>query len=278
VIARRYRVFVPVGILILIGLLPLAILWPNGPREHVTVGILLGTMFGHTSIASAWIALGPGHLIWRGLLSLGWVAMLLITFALNVAFRDHGDDELVPLLAVCLLGQWVVMQSPLWGLALGYGLRMSLQEERNRVLDHRARQFGIRQLMIVTAIVAIVLGIGRAVVTNMSQMSAGRETAIFAFLGAAAVIMTLPLLMAALLRRWAIPAVVVVLALVGLATYWELSLLKAFQLGGGPTVVDLMWINFVTSAWVLAFVLSARLSGYGLTVAPSRESTPSATA
>ena len=51
---------------------------------------------------------------------------------------------------------------------------------------------------------------------------------------------------------------------IGVATAVELPMLNALRIGGGPGFLDLVWINAFTSAWILALVLLARVSGYRL--------------
>src|SRR4029453_6695232 len=78
-------------------------------------------------------------------------------------------------------------------------------------LDRKPRQlqFGTGQLMMLTLVVAVVLGILRwlvlALVARLGDRGMG-EAPIFIFLAAAAVIMSVPLVMALLLPRYWVPA------------------------------------------------------------------------
>jgi hypothetical protein len=168
----------------------------------------------------------------------------------------------------CLLGQWFLVQIPLWGLAMGYGLRLRHRDDTSRGTDPRERQFGIRQLMIITSIVGVVFGIGRLVVTNLGdRFIVDGEVAIFAFLAIAAIVITLPVLLASLLPRLALPATLLALVLVGFATAWELPMFDSTGAGrrGGPGAMGFVWINGGTTLWLLALVVVVRLNGYRLT-------------
>jgi hypothetical protein len=66
--------------------------------------------------------------------------------------------------------------------------------------DPRDWQFGIRQLMIVTALVAVLLGIGRWVVSTFGERPVGVPWAGLAFMVVAAAVVSLPPLLAVLLR------------------------------------------------------------------------------
>jgi len=262
-----------IGPILGLSWLVLALFDPDGSTrrsEYIGLGYLFGTLFGQTTLAAAWTALGPLPWYVRLVLAPIWLVILWGCLALNMGIHG-GPDELVLLFAGCLVGQWILVQLPLWGLALGYGLHV--QQRRDFVggeppsVAPRQLQFGIRQLLMLTAIVAIVLGALRAIVLVILARIGDRgmgEGAIFLFLAVAAVVMTLPLVMAALLPRLAWPATGAVLALIGLATYWELPLLSLLPKTAGPDTWHFIFINAITSAWILAIIGAMRLGGYGL--------------
>jgi hypothetical protein len=268
VVPRRYTVFFWLGPLLALSWLTLSILDPDpggGVIETLGLGYFFGSLFGHTTLAAAWTAFGPAPLVWRLPISLTWVFLLATAIGINLGLNG-GPDEAVLVIGGCLFGQWLLLQFPLWGLALGYGLRLRHVDDDGYGLDHRERQFGIRQLMIVTTIVGVVFGIGRLVVGQL-RLDFGRgEAAIFIFLAVAAIVLTLPLLLAALMRRFTIPAVLVALVLIGLATTWELPLLQIVHRGPGPKAQDLVAINAITAAIMLTVLTIVRLNGYSLAV------------
>jgi hypothetical protein len=235
---------------------------------HLLIGALLGTLFGRTTVVAAWTALGPGPVLLRIPLGLLWIATDIVTVTLRLRADVYPPDAGFTLvLGACLFSQWLGVQVPLWILAIAYRLRLRRPNESFAGGLQEDRQFGIRQLIIATTIVAAMLGIGRLVVQNTSGPSTDREWVILAFLGVAAVVASLPLVLAALLPRFALPAVLGVLMLIALATLWELPLLQQFPGGSGPELMDLVWINVFTSAWILAFAVAIRWSGYSLTPA-----------
>lgn len=241
-----------------------------GPPEYPIIGYLLGTMFGQATMASAWVAFGPLPLLARGALSLGWITCMFVAFILNLALHGGpGEPELALTMGGCMLGQWILVQVPLWGLAIGYGLRVRHRSESIPV-GMASMQFGIRQLMILTAIVAVLLAIGRVVISQLLQteITRGRsEVLIFVFLAVAGVVMTLPLLLATLLPRYALPATLLVLCLILAGTWAELPLLElSYTPGNGPDFFHLLWINAFQSVWVVLVVGILRLCGYGLIV------------
>jgi hypothetical protein len=273
-LAPRYRVLRWIGPLIGLGpLLIVAIQSEPQPKpwEYVTIGLVYGTFFGHATLAAAWTALGPLPLVWRLPLSLGWLAALIAALAVNMSVHGPGDDaEILAIFGCVILGQWAVAQTPMWGLSIGYGVRLRYTSDADAATDRNERQFGIRQVMVVTAIVAIVLGIGRVLIPALVKpdVFAAGPLIIIAFLAGTGIVMMLPLLLAALLPRLAVPTSLLMLILIGLGTAAELPLLTAINRvpGGGPNSWHFYGINGFQAAWVLALAGSMRLGGYRLSV------------
>ena len=266
-IPRRYRILFWAAPLLVLHWIAIAAIELDGRRgyEYVTVGFFFGSCFGHTTLAAAWAALGPGPIGWRVPLSLVWVAMLPVAIAINLAIHNGPDDGAL-LIGACLFGQWLIVQLPLWALAIGYGLQLRHVDDWEKMQDRRARQFSLRHLMVFTTIVGVVFGAGRILISWLGELfSLDHEAPIFVFLAVAAVILTLPLLLAGLLSRRAIPAVLFVLALIGLATAWEVTLLQMLPggAGPGPQTGHFVGINACTAVTILGGVLLLRLNGYG---------------
>jgi hypothetical protein len=247
--------------LIVSGLLLLVFMETSGV-EYLVMGYLFGTLFGHTTLAAAWTAFGPLPLRKRLTLSLIWLLAIPVAMVCNVSYGG-GPDEAIVAMAACMVGQFVFLQLPFWGLIQRYRLQLQYCEAAAQKPDPHNIQFGIKELMIFTTIVALVLGVGRLAVTYLPPYLNLRDiTPVVIFLAVAAIVMTLPLILAALLPRFAIPAVGVVLILIGLFTAWEMPLLSRFYRGPGLDTQLLVAINGFTSAWILSVVLIVRISGY----------------
>jgi hypothetical protein len=251
--------------LIVVGLLLLVFLPPDS-FDNAGLAYLFGTVFGQATLAAAWTAFGPLPLHWRLPLSLLWIASLIAANAFNSMFCFGGLlDEFDYFLAACLTGQYALLQAPLGGLAFGYGLRLRSREETSRTFSAREMQFGIRQLMIFTTVVAVVLGAGRIAVMYLHPSPEYQASVAFfvAFLAVVGILVSLPLILVALLPRFAIPAVAVVLMLVGLFTAFELPLYNRFDSNGFSNILFYVYINCFTAAWILVIALLVRISGYG---------------
>jgi hypothetical protein len=267
---QRDHVFLWVAPVIAVQWLLLVVIDPDagsGLLETLSIGFFLGTMLGQATLAAAWAPLGPGLLVWRLPLSLIWVALLALGIAINLGLHRGGPPgDFVILMGLCLLGQWVLLQFPLWGLALGYGIHLRHADDALES-DRRQRQFGIRQLIIVTAIVGVTLGMGRMLVARFATQIdlVNRETPLFIFLGVAAVVLTLPLMLATLMQRFMIPGLAIAILLIVIVTACELPLLKLFHAGPGPKAVDFISINAFTSLIMLIVLGTVRWCGYSLT-------------
>lgn len=262
-----------IGGILAISWLILAFLSPDhfgGPGEYIVIGLILGTMFGQATLAATWTALGPFHLVYRLPLSLAWLATLGAAFAFNIVFSGPPDTGFAIVLFMALFGQWVIVQLPLWGLRLWYGL--DLRHVADPPRDGPAkRQFGIRQLMVLTAVVAVLLGSGRLLVM---QVAANKELfgnvtdiLIIAFLAVAGVITTLPLVLGLLLPRWSALATGFALAFLGVFTWLEMDILEVLTgatPGRGPHFGHILSINAFQAGWIVLVLIIWRISGYAL--------------
>jgi hypothetical protein len=237
------------------------------PWEYFTFGAVYGTLFGQATLAGAWAALGPGRVLVRQLLSLVWLASLVVAIGRNHSLNGMADTEIVMTFAAALFCQWLLVQAILWGIGLGFGVRL-VQEGPASRLGTESRQFGIRDLFMITAVVAAVLGVGRIVVPLAIDWFDGFALFIISYVALAGVAMMIPLLVAALLPRRAWLATLVALVLVGLGTAVETPLLETLRSagagGGGPLPGHFYGLNGSQAAWVLAFAGAVRLGGYRL--------------
>jgi hypothetical protein len=258
-LARRYRVFVWVSPLLLLSWISLAIVDPDSGPHELGIGYFFGSLFCHATLAAALAAFGPGVFAWRFPLSMAWVLSLPAAVAINIALNGGPDDGVV-VVGGAVLGLWLVLQFPLWALAMGSGLHLRHTDDAERGEGGSPIRFGIRHLLIIMFIAGVVLGIGRVTVSNV-KISGGAEISIFVFLVGAAIVVNLPLLLAALMRRLAVPGVLLALLFIGAVTNGELPLLTELGLSG-PEMHHLITINVASAALVLASVLIVRLNGF----------------
>jgi hypothetical protein len=189
--------------------------------------------------------------------------------ALAIAWLTHRTGDVL-LIGVSIGVQWLLVQAPLWVLRLARGVRIQPIEELP-AFDPARRQFGIRELMVLTASVAVLLGIGRLALPLLLQAARSGnwgEWPAFAFVVVTNVVLTLPLALAALLPRYWLLACGVGMVFVAAATWGELSLLRYFLSGNGslePDVLALFLImNGSQGVAVIAALGIMRAAGFRL--------------
>lgn len=240
----------------------LVLLDPDPPGNRVIrVGYFIGSLYAHASLAAAWSSLGPGRLRHRLPLSIVWILALPLAIGINVGWHG-GPREVTIVLGACLVGQWILIQAGLYILVWGVGLRIAHREGWERCDGRFARQFQILDLMLVITVFAIVCAGFRAL---MPWLDLGGEGPSFIFLAIAAVLLTLPVLLSALLHKHAVLAVILSLVYVGVATYFEFSIMKALEVSG-PKVGHFMAINTTSALLILVTATLLRSAGYCLYV------------
>jgi len=267
---------IAVATLVVAGWL-LIVLQDNTPGDSISgamlIGLVFGTIFGQISLAATWCALGPFSLASRLPLSAGWIAALVLAIGWLIA-RDEpqgsGAIFVVLLFGSAFVTQWLLVQVPMWVGAAIYGL--SIRHCVDERLCHKLsnQQFGIRQVMILTAIVAVVMGVGRILFGGASQQTVVTDWSGMAPFFVAATyhaLIAFPLVAAALLKRRTAIGVLAALLLVALATFLEIPLLRLVERSGSSEpyeTLSLLCLSGTQATWIVGIVFLLRLAGYEL--------------
>lgn len=226
-------------------------------------GIVIGTVFSSTVLAAAWTSFGPANLLVRLPLSLLWAALMGLSIDVSILVIDGGPRSFgyFTLLTSAL---WLVAQVPFWGVSLYF--RLKLWHQGTLLLSHntRQRQFGIRQLMIFTAFIAILLGVGRWLLQNIPKtMFDSDELKLWTFLCVSQIAMSGPLVCTTMLPRYVPAGVIISLLLIAGVAAAQMS--RANQLLGGFPGNE-FWLLTATNVsgvvWVFLFAVVVRYSGY----------------
>jgi hypothetical protein len=239
----------------------------------VGAAILFGIVLGHGICASIWMSLGTGSTQTRTNLGLVW--LLLIATAGAVRIGQIGPatavDVAIFTLAVgtVLMVQAIFVRSLLWITRVSFEIELASQAAAPGHAGDRS-QFKIAQIMAFTAMVAIVIAIGRGLVQLLaaSDVLAASPLPLYVFIAVATVLVTLPIAAASLLDRHSIFAMTVAAVFIFGVTAVELPTLTAAKLAYRNDLSSLMVvaINLSTSLVVLAYTLGLRLFGFRLTM------------
>lgn len=265
----KHRVYFWVAPILAVSWLSIALLnflaLPSGAFEAIWLGYSLGSLFGHVALAAGWAVFGPGTVLWRVPLSIVWVLLIGVAVVIEIVTQS-APPEIAITFTGCFLGIWLALQLPLWGIKLGFRAHLRYADDPRRA-EPSQWQFGTRELLIVTTMVAVAFGIGRIVVGDLLSdtafVTAGLP--VLLFLALTSIAFSLLIMVAALLERGAIVGVLVTVGLIVLGTIIELPLLQQVTGNSGrPNTYDLLSVNGFGSGLVLLVATIVRQSGYVL--------------
>jgi hypothetical protein len=238
--------------------------------EAIGVGLLFGSFFGLVAVAAAWTVYG-----WR------WPGLILcvppvLAMVANGAVRGVGRDNLAGLavaMSVAATSQFVVIAALLWPLLAFRGAR--LRHVQTLSADELAAkaQFGIRDLLVAIAVAAVLLAAIRWIVAqpwpNAPQHSIRRDLLVLGFVAVCNTLVSMPLLIAPLLRRFALATTIAALAFAVFVTACEVS---AWISATGQTLpfyehrflYGFAAINAIQAFWILAVLGTLRAAGWRL--------------
>lgn len=232
--------------------------------NFIVVGLAYGTLIQHPVLAAAWCAFGPAPVLWRLFLSLLWTCIVSFGIVLPLLLDEHirGSDVLI--IVPVSIANWFLVQVPIWGVALLFGLRLRHQGTPVAMSQiQREGQFGIRQLMIYTAFVAVLLGLGRLVFPQLLLDDRKNGVWILGLVFATQILTSLPLIFATLLPRLAIPSVLLSLLLLAAGTGVEIWIAGQMPNWNAPEDAWIVAaINTVGALWTLLTAAVVRGAGY----------------
>lgn len=184
----------------------------SGPP--IVAGATIGTIAGQLALLAGWAVVGPQRLLVRWPLALLATASLLSASVLGqsvASLRAYGVADIDSPFA-----QWIAflpivflaVQLPVWVLKLATGCRMVLDPGDGGPQPPRSRQFRVRDLLVVTTVVAVSLGLARLGLSDFGSAQRSVDTDSLAglavFCGVAALwsgFVAMPCLYAALVAR-----------------------------------------------------------------------------
>ncbi|MDX1925936.1 MAG: hypothetical protein SFV81_05435 [Pirellulaceae bacterium] len=257
--------FLPIGVVLLLFFTCacIALYWLlREPRDHI--GFLFGALYGHSTLSSGWMVFGPGK--WpRYPLAFVWLIAIPSAFILNSLFSANLPASGFLWLSAGFI--FVLVQVLAWPMRYWWRLRIcrtaqATQANGETVLSH---QFGIRELMILTTVVAIFLAGGPLLLPLLRAFLGSGEFAVFAFLVVASVVICIPTIFSILAMRKPIVPTLILFVFVTIATYIELPLLSSLGFPrGGPDRLHLILINVFSLLPIVIVCSMLRVAGYQL--------------
>jgi hypothetical protein len=222
-------------------------------KPYLSLGLVCGTVYGQVALVAAWAAFGPAPWFIRLPLVALWLAILALVDN-PLAIVDNPREFQTTLTAMGC--QWLLLLLPLTAMSLFLGLKLMPQRDSASVA--RA-QFGIREVLVYVAILGAALAVCNKVFNELPGLNL--------FLLAAAVVVTLPMLLASMSTRYVLLKTLAATIFVAVVTILEAWLLRqGFQRGWllPLDVWHLTSINAVTYISILLIAGLMRWAGYRL--------------
>lgn len=139
---------------------------PGFLQEYHNSSIACGTLVGHTMAAAAWLILGPMAFHWRLPVAVIWPVLLYVAEEQYIYQGDFvGSYDLATFLTVL----WLLSFSLFWLVLRATGWRLRNGDMQEPVQQLPVWQFRIVELLVITAVVAVILAVGRIVVPSFVQ-------------------------------------------------------------------------------------------------------------
>ena len=227
------------------------------PGGHFFVGLAIGSLLAFTILPALWSAFGPGSRIVRW--PLACLTLVLVPLSLSLSAPSEMTSFLVCQTVIVVLLLLLVTL-----LRFLFGIRILKLGESATMKPHVAvKQYGIRDLMIITAVIAVLLSIGRMIMPFVSRLPTSNELPVWVFLAFSSCVICVPILFSLLTLRNSFLPTLALLGLSILATWNEATLLASLKLRG-PDFFHFAWINFFTILPVLLAAVGLRNCGYRL--------------
>lgn len=241
---------------------------------QVVLCSLLGMLLSLPVLFSVWAALGEQTWLLRIPIAMGCEFVLLCLYLLVIRAQGGGPLEAYWMIFIIAVAVNIVAQIPMWVLRIWRGARLS------RCLDAAAAvpnsQFSIRQLLIATALVAILLTIFQWTYSKILNSGEVSSVPVFEMAGFCGIFMldmgwltvlSLVVVFSRKLRRWALPILGISLVGISLAAVGPID----FVLGRGlPPFVrwlfsaNILFFSSAFSATLILVLFLYHLIGYRL--------------
>lgn len=239
--------------------------------EHFPA-IIYGVVFGQMALAAIGAALGPWALGKRLLVPPIWTIVLILILQ-GAAFSGVAIElPIVFIVVLFAVGSMFLLQLPFWALRWLGRFRINYSRAmRNEGSEAASNQFGIRALLVLTLVVAAVLGLSRAIVPHDLFVDLASTPLEQWMLPLAMLVGVAVCALAALLSALRLGEVVMA---VGVATTCVILLLFAFLAAGeslglrGGDLYEVPLGLFAHFVWTTGSLLAVRRTGLRIAHVP----------
>jgi len=235
------------------------------PPTSIVFVLMHGTLFGQTALAAGWCAVGPFSLARRLTLSSVWSAAIIIAFGSN-RWMEAELPDIHRLMSFSLVvgTELVLVGLPLWGIAAWFGVKL-VSRDGKRMAAYYERQIGVREAMVLTGVVASVLGAARWSTGGLNDLSINKEAlAVYSILTIAASVMAVLLMTHMIFAKNWMRSIVGAVIYIFVAMLGELLALPfVWPFGIDP---DSYWaiafIDLTQGAWLIGVIVLLQAAGF----------------
>ncbi|NLS94096.1 MAG: hypothetical protein GXX96_18200 [Planctomycetaceae bacterium] len=264
---RLGRLFL--GLMALFFLIMNVVMFAGVRLGGLSAGVALGTIAAEVTLCAVFAALAPFSVFVRVITGVAGAAVVCLA-----VFRVGGasNEDRVIISAAAFL-QWIAVQVPLWVFRIHSGWCLRLSADRTSEFSRRDLQFGIRQMMAWTAVVAVFLSLAKTLIPSgfFERSPRAEMITIVAILVVFSSLAAWPMIWAAFVRSrmfiWCVVAVACSAILcmaevwafetavkpgVNVATIVAMHLVQLVAVGGSLLVVRLNGIRLVRAGDVVS--------------------------
>jgi hypothetical protein len=233
-ILSQFGIFVIPWLIVLIWL----VVKVNGRTDENFIATCVGIGFAQINLAAACLALGPFSL--KARFAIATVIGMFAYIATACSFLGEPGRDVYLGLLVGFVAEFVVIQTPLWLMRWQLGLRIVHYADLTAEESIRSRQFTIRELFLTTTFIAVLLGIGRAVFSSLSDfplLNSGRDVvrmiSLFLMIAGFNLLLAWPAIGSVLIARGQLFTIPLAICIAAAATYYESHVFNLL-FGPGP--------------------------------------------
>ena len=154
-----------VGLLVLMAVFFLIVdtaMFARVRLDETFAGLVLGAIAAQVTLCAVFSALAPVPVFLR--IAVGVIGAITVSMAI-LCMEGPGDGERFEISSAAFL-QWIAVQIPLWVFRIHSGWHLRRSAENLPAFHRQDLQFGVRQLMAWTAVVAVILSVAKTAIPD----------------------------------------------------------------------------------------------------------------